>query len=247
MEKKRKTIVIIVILITIFIIIPVVGVGIFYWMVEEPDVEILAIEYESMDPELQTLIFLVTVEVDNPNSISATLQKISTSVSIDGEFVGAVVQNVNEKIPANGNTTLELEFVLYEVPVITSQVVEVRIHGTATVKLFFLSYAIRIDKTQEVNISEVANQPPMAIIVHDAGLFVLTGMSVTFDGSRSQDLDGEIVLYEWDFGDGSPTETGPTVSHSFSSRGQYTVVLTVYDNWEATGEDNTVIRVIGLG
>jgi uncharacterized protein YxjI len=109
-----------------------------------------------------------------------------------------------------------------------------------------MSFTIPFDKTQEVNILEELNQSPTAVIVHDAGLVVRTGRDVTFDGTLSIDVDGDIVLYEWNFNDGTPIETGPTVRHAFSSRGTYIVALTVYDNWNATGTNNAVIRVIGI-
>ena len=52
---------------------------------------------------------------------------------------------------------------------------------------------------------------------------------VTFDASSSYDSDGDIVSWEWDFGDGTVGE-GEVVDHSFDLPGEYTVVLTVTDN-----------------
>jgi hypothetical protein len=54
------------------------------------------------------------------------------------------------------------------------------------------------------------------------------GGTVNFDAGDSFD-DGDIVSYEWDFGDGS-TGSGQTVSHVFESEGGYDVVLTVTDD-----------------
>ena len=54
-------------------------------------------------------------------------------------------------------------------------------------------------------------------------------LSVAFDGSGSSDLDGSIVAYDWDFGDGT-TSTGMTVSHTYTTVGSYAAVLTVADN-----------------
>jgi PKD repeat protein len=51
---------------------------------------------------------------------------------------------------------------------------------------------------------------------------------VNFDASPSYDPDGNIVLYEWDFGDGG-TATGKIVAHTFAQRGTYLVTLTVTD------------------
>lgn len=55
---------------------------------------------------------------------------------------------------------------------------------------------------------------------------------LTFDASGSHDPDGQIVKYEWNFGDGSTAE-GVTVHHKYN-KGKYTVKLTVTDNRGAT-------------
>ena len=52
---------------------------------------------------------------------------------------------------------------------------------------------------------------------------------VTFDGSSSYDLDGEIISYEWDFGDGK-TGAGKVVYHKYCYIGTYHVTLTITDN-----------------
>jgi len=88
---------------------------------------------------------------------------------------------------------------------------------------------------------EVANDPPSAIIVASTH----TGyapMSVVFDGSGSNDLDGEITAYSWDFGDGD-VGSGVSTSHSFSSPGVYTVRLTVMDSDGDTSVASTTISV----
>ena len=55
--------------------------------------------------------------------------------------------------------------------------------------------------------------------------------TVTFDASASQDPDGSIVNYTWDFDDGNITTVNTTViTHAFSVGGSYDVNLTVTDN-----------------
>ena len=71
------------------------------------------------------------------------------------------------------------------------------------------------------------NQPPVA----DAGgpYSGTAGVPVVFDGSASTDLDGTIVSYSWDFGDGA-TGTGVSPSHTYGAAGSYVVSLTVTDD-----------------
>jgi PKD repeat protein len=52
---------------------------------------------------------------------------------------------------------------------------------------------------------------------------------VTFDGTLSYDLDGEIVSYEWDYGDGTISD-GKYGWHQYCNIGTYDVTLTVTDN-----------------
>ncbi|MBO0863530.1 MAG: PKD domain-containing protein [Mycobacterium sp.] len=70
----------------------------------------------------------------------------------------------------------------------------------------------------------VTNQAPSA----DASVSC-SGLSCSFNGSGSSDLDGSVASYAWDFGDGS---TGSDVkpSHTYSSTGTYHVTLTVTDD-----------------
>ncbi len=56
---------------------------------------------------------------------------------------------------------------------------------------------------------------------------------ITFNASLSSDSDGNIISYQWYFGD-SHTSSGITTSHSFSASGTYTITLTVTDNDEAS-------------
>ncbi|MEM1514178.1 MAG: PKD domain-containing protein [Candidatus Thermoplasmatota archaeon] len=53
--------------------------------------------------------------------------------------------------------------------------------------------------------------------------------NITFDASFSYDIDGNIVNYTWQFGDGS-IAYGEIAQHRYWDDGKYTVKLTVYDN-----------------
>jgi LysM repeat protein len=68
---------------------------------------------------------------------------------------------------------------------------------------------------------------------------------ITFDGSGSTDADGVIVNYGWNFGDGSPTQSGETVAHGYTSIGAYVATLTVTDDCGATAQDTAGVTIVG--
>ena len=96
---------------------------------------------------------------------------------------------------------------------------------------------------KNITVSKVthpSNNPPTA----DANgpYYRHVGQTITFDGSKSSDLDGTIVSYDWDFGDGN-TGVGVTSTHIYSSAGTYTMILTVTDNEGATDSDPTTVTI----
>ncbi len=74
----------------------------------------------------------------------------------------------------------------------------------------------------------VRNVPPVANFTWEP-LYPFPGKNITFNASMSYDLDGNIVVWQWDFGDGSVSE-GMIVNHSYSGNGFYNVTLTVIDD-----------------
>lgn len=52
-------------------------------------------------------------------------------------------------------------------------------------------------------------------------------LTVFFDSAGSTPGTGTGLTYTWDFGDGSPTESGPTASHMYGTVGSYTATLTM--------------------
>jgi len=71
------------------------------------------------------------------------------------------------------------------------------------------------------------------------------GETISFDASASEDPDGYIVEYEWNFGDGTVTfGTDPYITHSYLEPGVYKVTLTVTDNDGLSGSTSHMIVVI---
>ena len=87
---------------------------------------------------------------------------------------------------------------------------------------------------REPEIVEPSNEDPVADISF-SGRF-------NFDGSGSYDPDGEIVSYEWDFGDGTSSNE-VIISHIYDEAGTYTITLTVTDNEGATDSETIEITI----
>ncbi len=68
-------------------------------------------------------------------------------------------------------------------------------------------------------------------------------VATEFDASESYDEDGQIVDWQWSFGDGT-TGDGEVVDHVYDLAGTYTVRLTVIDN---DGKPNFLTRNVSIG
>ncbi len=65
---------------------------------------------------------------------------------------------------------------------------------------------------------------------------------ITFDGAGSSDSDGDLLTYQWDFGDGA-TGGGVSPSHTYTQGGNYTVTLIVNDGIEDSDPDTAEVNV----
>jgi PKD repeat protein len=73
------------------------------------------------------------------------------------------------------------------------------------------------------------------------------GNTVSFDASNSDDLDGSIVKYKWDFdGDGNneASQSSASITHVYSSPGDFEVHLVVIDGDNATGDKTKTVSVV---
>lgn len=73
---------------------------------------------------------------------------------------------------------------------------------------------------------------PVAVVPGD--ITGRAGVPIEFDGSGSYDPDGEVVDWEWRFGDGSES-SGESAFYTYSNAGVFIVTLTVTDDDDLTG------------
>ena len=152
------------------------------------------------------------VFIDEENSFDA-----SESFDLDGTIV-AYSWDFGDGTTATGDTATHIY----------------KNSGTYTVALTVTDDDEDTDSvTSTVN---VVNQVPVALFTTNT-TEITENQGIRFDASESYDLDGTIVSYSWDFGDGT-NSTGLTADHNYAEDGDYTVTLIVTDNEGAT--DSTI-------
>ena len=95
-------------------------------------------------------------------------------------------------------------------------------------------------------IRAISNIPPVAEISCDSPE-VSAGKTVYVyaDEEGTYDPDGEIMTYQWDFGDGTLAD-GPEAEHVYYEAGEYTIMLTVTDDQEAQGSAEFLVKVSAI-
>ena len=143
------------------------------------------------------------------------------AISFNGISVGSV--------PIAGNGTVKLGSFSASFPVPA---------GTATG-----SYIVRaVGPLDSVDATfTITNIAPKALIdaTPSSGK---TPLPVHFSGTRSDDEDGSISWYLWDFGDGT-SAVGAETDHTYPNSGEYRATLTVTDNQDQSGTASLTIRV----
>jgi len=96
--------------------------------------------------------------------------------------------------------------------------------------------------TNDTNGSEQEFIAPTADAGGPYGTY-LVGESIIFDGSNSDDSDGYIVNWTWDFDDEN-ISYNRTPSHTYSKNGTYYITLTVTDDEGYVDTDNCTIQIV---
>lgn len=112
------------------------------------------------------------------------------------------------------------------------------------------TYTVRVTVTDDdgatgsqTRIVNVGNRAPIA---NAGGPYTSAeGGTRSFDGTRSSDPDGDVLTYDWDFGDGH-RGVGVTPSNRYLDNGTYTVRLTVTDPGGLTNMASTTATVTNV-
>lgn len=208
----------------------------YYWDLGDgtsKDGQIIRHKFES--PGIYTVLLTVSDDANVSNSKSTTQLKVKVNIP-------PLASAGDDKVIAHGETTVfegknsrdndgyltrfEWDFGDGMRSTGSSVVHQFANPGVYKVKLKVFDDSGTLTGVAEDELIVTVNARPIA----KAGENVITTESlVKFDGSRSLDSDGQIVTYDWDFGDGS-TGTGAITEHIYRNTGTYTVSLKVTDN-----------------
>jgi large repetitive protein len=105
-------------------------------------------------------------------------------------------------------------------------------HAFATPGRYIATLRVEDDTAPPCNFSidqqtVQVNAAPVAVAGDDRRVSV--GEEIVLEGGRSYDVDGEVVEYSWDLGDGA-TVAGASGRYAYAVPGTYRVALTVRDN-----------------
>jgi PKD repeat protein len=158
-------------------------------------------------------------------------------------------QNVTGHIQGsnyNGIVAVDLDagISIHETKIISTSELEVRFSvngdaptGKKTVRVTTLRGAVTNSDILSIN----DNKAPNAVFTVNPSKGPKNTL-FTFDGGGSNDPDGQITGYSWDFGD-NRTASGREVTHKFDAGGNFNVKLTVTDDHQGTGSAQKEIAV----
>ena len=168
----------------------------------------------------------------DPTNITAT-----TWVEIEGKTIAATVgpaEEYNETFSWDtGDVTAEVYY--YIMANASLQVAWNDVNLTNNVRLS--SNSIYITSPPVASFINIPTRP-------------LVNETVTFDASASFDSDGNITLYEWNFGDGATAtyiegvNLTDITTHAYTSIGNYLVTLTVTDNDGLTNSSTKYVQAV---
>jgi PKD repeat protein len=102
---------------------------------------------------------------------------------------------------------------------------------------------IRIRENAPKNPLELANIYPNPVINYDKNL-LFAEEEIWFDATSSKDEDGNIIKYEWNFGDNTSNSSLINTTHIYEEPGKYNATLNISDNM---GDYNITRILLSVG
>lgn len=117
-------------------------------------------------------------------------------------------------------------------------------HTYATSGRFNVRLVVTDDRgaSSETTRNLLVNTPPTAEF--DFTVSPVDNLTTSFSGQNSNDPDGTITLFSWNFGDNA-TGAGVQVQHTYASPGTFNATLTVTDSLGTTATITKEVRVTG--
>jgi PKD repeat protein len=193
---------------------------------------------------------------DNPPTVTAALEAPTEGTAFtDGHIVVsgrveddqqiaqaqvAIVNSLGQYMASNGTFTSTVESwrtaflnspgspgsnFSYTTPAVPAGAYTVRVRGVDQHNL-----ATNPTYDVHVTVSDPPNNPPVAHFTSSC-----TANVCTFDGRTSTDENTPALTYSWNYGTGQGTGTGAIATKTFTAAGTFNVVLTVTDEYGATG------------
>jgi len=180
-------------------------------------------QFASGDWAFDSLAFQVVAQTPTTGTIRATSNPTQALVKIDGTSVGYTTHEQPGVAP--GLHTVEISKSGYQTETRQTTVVA---GSTSTVSVTLTPLP--------------SNAPPVADFSFSPSNPIV-GDTVSFDASLSNDPDGSITSYAWNFGDGN-VGNGQFVTHTYTTSGTHSVTLTVVDN---DGAQDTLMKPVAVG
>jgi LEA14-like dessication related protein len=139
--------------IVIIVIIVVILAGL-YIAVDEPTVDVKDIQYKSLSFSEPSISFDVTLNVNNDNPFGATLRRVEADVYINGDYIGETFSESEFEIKSNDVSEVVVVLKVRNVPldVLSDNTIDVRVTGTAYLKVAMFNFDVPLDETRTVNL-----------------------------------------------------------------------------------------------
>lgn len=192
------------------------GQQITYHFNDTGDHTIILVVFDNSGGESEADTVVVTILNDRPDNLSILASNLTIVQGQSINFTGSA--NDTDPITyswdfGDGNTSDGMN------------VSHTFVHtGTLTVTLFVTDGMDEVNITIDVEVTNIAPNASFTPSLTEAAV----DQEITFTAGETGDVPGEMLIFAWDFGDGSKG-SGQVAIHAYSASGDFTVTLVVSD------------------